>query len=296
MSTQQSIGVIGGSGLYELEGLRDLERVRLDTPFGAPSDEYLVGRLGETRLVFLPRHGRGHRILPHEVNSRANIHGMKQLGVERILAVSAVGSLREELRPGDLVIVDQYVDRTRTRPSSFFGDGAAGHVAFADPVCPRLSHWLADAAAEAVLAGAGSARVHPRGTYVCIEGPQFSTRAESLIYRAAGNGLIDIIGMTALPEAKLAREAEICYATLALVTDYDCWHESEEAVTVEAVVATLKKNVALAREVVRRTVLAVNGARECACASAARGALMTDPAAIPPETRARLDLIVGRYL
>ena len=289
-----AIGIIGGSGLYDLDGLTDLERVRVETPFGAPSDDFLVGRLGGLRLVFLPRHGAGHRILPHEVNSRANIHGMKQLGVEHLLAVSAVGSLREELRPGDLVVVDQYVDRTRTRPSSFFGDGAAGHIAFADPVCPRLAGWLADAAAEAVLASGSTSRVHRKGTYVCIEGPQFSTRAESNLLRAGG--LVDVIGMTALPEAKLAREAELCYATLALVTDYDCWHSTEEAVTVEAVVATLRKNVATARDVVRRTAQAVAGPRACLCAGAAGGALMTDPAALSPETRARLELIIGRYL
>ncbi len=287
------MGVIGGSGLYELEGLSDLERVHLETPFGRPSDDYLVGRLGDLRLVFLPRHGRGHRILPHEVNSRANLHGMKQLGVEHIIAVSAVGSLREEMRPGDLVIVDQFVDWTRTRPSSFFGDGAAGHIAFADPVCPRLFGWLVAAAAEAVLASDGGARVHARGTYLVIEGPQFSTRAESNLYRSLGGGLLDVIGMTALSEAKLAREAEICYATLALVTDYDCWHHTEEAVTVDAVLAVMRRNVATAREVVRRAVQAVNGARTCPCATAARGALISDPAELSPETRARLELIIG---
>jgi 5'-methylthioadenosine phosphorylase len=293
MTSSRVVGVIGGSGLYDLPDLTGLERVRLDTPFGAPSDEYLVGHLGDVKMIFLPRHGRGHRILPHEVNARANVHGMKQLGAEWIIAVSAVGSLREEMRPGDLVAVDQYVDRTKVRPSSFFGDGAAGHVAFADPVCPRLHDWLADAAADAILAGDASARVHRKGTYICIEGPQFSTKAESNGYRQAGH---DVIGMTAIPEAKLAREAEICYATLALVTDYDCWHESEEPVTVEAVLAVMRKNIAIAREVVRRAATAVKHPRGCPCASAARGALMTDPAALSPEARARLELIVGRYL
>jgi 5'-methylthioadenosine phosphorylase len=287
MANARTIGVIGGSGLYGLDGLEDVEHVTLDTPFGAPSDSYLVGRLGDARLVFLPRHGRGHRILPHEVNARANLHGLKQLGAEWVIAVSAVGSMKEEIRPGDLVVVDQFIDRTRTRPSSFFGDGAAGHVGFADPVCPRLHDWLLEAA------NAAGARVHPRGTYVCIEGPQFSTRAESLLYRSWG---VDVIGMTALPEAKLAREAELCYATLALATDYDCWHAAEADVTVEQVVAVMKKNVALARDVVRRAAALAQPPRACACPSAARGALMTHPESLSPEARRRLDLIVGRYL
>jgi 5'-methylthioadenosine phosphorylase len=286
-----TICVIGGSGLYEIEGLERVERVRLDTPFGAPSDEYVVGHLpvgeGHARMVFLPRHGRGHRILPHEINSRANIHGMKQLGVEWIMSVSAVGSMREEIHPGDLVVVDQFYDRTKTRANSFFGEGAAGHVGFADPVCGTLSSLMHDAAV------ATGARVHKGGTYVCIEGPQFSTRAESRIYRQWG---VEVIGMTAIPEAKLAREAEICYATLALATDYDCWHAAEEDVTVEAVVAVMRKNVATAREVVRRTVEKVAHPRGCACKDAARGALMTDPAALSAEARARLALIIGRYL
>lgn len=284
MANARTIGVIGGSGLYELDGLTDLERVTLDTPWGAPSDDYLVGRLGDARMVFLPRHGRGHRILPNEVNARANIHGMKQLGVEWIISVSAVGSMKEEIRPGDLVLVDQFIDRTRSRPSSFFGDGAAGHIAFADPVCNRLAGWLAEAGGERVRRG---------GTYIVIDGPQFSTRAESKVYRSWG---VDVIGMTALPEAKLAREAEICYATIALATDYDCWHESEEAVTVEAVLAVMHKNVAAARELIRAASELISGPRSCACATAARGALMTDPTRLTPEARRRLELIVGRHL
>ncbi len=284
MANARTIGVIGGSGLYELDGLGDLERVRLDTPFGSPSDEYLVGRLGDARLAFLPRHGRGHRVPPHQVNSRANIHGMKQLGVEWIVAVSAVGSMKEEIRPGDLVLADQFIDRTRARPSTFFGDGAAGHVAFADPVCPLLHGWLAEAA---------TGRVHLRGTYLVIDGPQFSTRAESRLYRSWG---VDVIGMTALPEAKLAREAEICYATIALATDYDCWHDSEADVTVEQVLATMRANVARARELLRRVVERIAPPRACPCASAARGALMTDPALLTAEARARLELIIGKYL
>jgi 5'-methylthioadenosine phosphorylase len=276
--------VIGGSGLYDLPDLTEIERVRVETPFGAPSDELLVGRIGDARMVFLPRHGRGHRIPPDQVPSRANIHALKQLGVEWIIAVSAVGSMKEEIRPGDLVLPDQYIDRTRARPSTFFGDGAVGHVAFADPVCPQLHRWLADSIPE---------RVHVGGTYIVIDGPQFSTRAESRLYRSWG---VDVIGMTALPEAKLAREAEICYATIALATDYDCWHESEEDVTVEQVIAVMRANVVRAREAVRRAVDRIGPPRSCPCATAARGALMTDPTLLPAGTRARLELIIGKYV
>jgi 5'-methylthioadenosine phosphorylase len=287
MSTERVIGVIGGSGLYEMEGLTALERVRLETPFGAPSDEYLVGRLGDTRMVFLPRHGRGHRIPPHQINFRANIYGMKQLGVEAIVSVSAVGSMREDIRPGDIVVVDQFVDRTRQRVSTFFQDGCAGHVQFADPVCPVVAAAL-HAAAQQV-----GARVHQGGTYVCMEGPQFSTRAESRLYRQWG---VDVIGMTNLPEAKLAREAELCYATIALATDYDCWHETEEDVSVEAVVAILKQNVATAKAIIKAAVPRIPRERSCACATAAQYALLSDPRALAPEVRARLELIVGKYL
>ncbi len=292
MENQRTIGVVGGSGLYELEGLTDVSRVRLDTPWGPPSDEIVLGHLGDVRLAFLPRHGRGHRILPHEVNARANIHALKQLGAGWILAVSAVGSMKEEIAPGDLVVVDQYLDRTRARPSTFFGDGVAGHVAFADPVCARLAGWVAQAADAATAAAGTGARVHRGGTYVCIDGPQFSTRAESNSYRALG---VDVIGMTALPEAKLAREAEICYSTLALATDYDCWHVGEEAVTVEAVIAVMRRNVATARDVVRRAAALIAPDRTCPCATATRGAIMTDPAAIPEETRRKLELFIGRH-
>ncbi len=286
----RTIGVIGGSGLYEMEGLTNLERVRVETPFGAPSDEYLVGHLGDAKLAFLPRHGRGHRVAPHEINFRANIHGMKQLGVEWIISVSAVGSMREEIRPGDIVIADQFFDRTKGRPSTFFGDGVVGHVAFADPVCGALAEVLYRAA-EGACTEAG-AHAHRGGTYVVIEGPQFSTRAESRIYRQLG---VDVIGMTNLPEAKLAREAEICYATVALSTDYDCWHETEEAVSVSAVVATLQRNVALARAIVRRAAETLPAKRSCECPSAAEFAVMTDPAAIPPVARERLRLLYGKY-
>jgi 5'-methylthioadenosine phosphorylase len=243
-------------------------------------------------MVFLPRHGRGHRVLPHEINFRANLHGMKQLGVEWIISISAVGSMREEIRPGDLVIVDQFYDRTKRRVSSFFGDGVAGHVAFADPVCPELRDTLV-AAAGGALAGSEQ-KVHDGGTYLVIDGPQFSTRAESKTYRSWG---VDVIGMTNLPEAKLAREAEICYATVALATDYDCWHRSEEDVTVEAVLAVVRKNVATARDVIRRAAAAIEHPRECGvCPEAAKHAIMTDRAAIPAEAKQRLAALFGKYL
>jgi 5'-methylthioadenosine phosphorylase len=282
----RTIGVIGGSGLYEIEGLTDQKWVKLDTPFGSPSDEYLTGRLNDARLVFLPRHGRGHRVLPHEINFRANLHGMKQLGVEWILSVSAVGSMKEEIHPGDIVIVDQFIDRTKSRASSFFGEGVAGHVTFADPICHALAAHVHDAARAA------GARVHMGGTYVVIDGPMFSTRAESKLYRSWG---VDVIGMTNLPEAKLAREAEICYATIALSTDYDCWHESEEDVSVAAVVAVLKKNVELAKRIVKGAAERVPAERKCGCVNAAELAVMTAPDAIPPSGRERLGVIMNKY-
>jgi 5'-methylthioadenosine phosphorylase len=283
----RSIGVIGGSGLYEMEGLSAIEKIKLTTPFGDPSDEYLVGRLGEARLCFLPRHGRGHLRAPNEINYRANIHGMKQLGVEWIISVSAVGSMREEIAPGDMVIVDQFFDRTQGRASSFFGDGVVGHVAFADPVCGALARVLGDASEKV------GARTHRGGTYLCIEGPQFSTRAESRIYRQWG---VEVIGMTNLTEAKLAREAELCYSTVALATDYDCWHVGEAAVTVDAVVATLRKNVANARAIIREAASRIPAERTCGCKHAAKDAIMTDRAAISAEARARLSLLFGKYL
>jgi len=284
---QAEIGIIGGSGLYEMEGLGAVERIKLDTPFGAPSDEFMVGRLGPARLAFLPRHGRGHRFAPHEINFRANIHGFKQLGAEWVISVSAVGSMREDILPGDMVIVDQFFDRTKNRAASFFGDGVVGHIAFADPVCGPLAGILA-ASSERV-----GARTHRGGTYLCIEGPQFSTRAESLIYRQWG---VAVIGMTNLTEAKLAREAEICYATLALATDFDCWHQSEAAVTADAVVEILRRNVATARAIIREAAGRIPQERRCACPRAAENAILTDRAAIPAETRRRLELLFGRYL
>ncbi|HHL40452.1 MAG TPA: S-methyl-5'-thioadenosine phosphorylase [Deltaproteobacteria bacterium] len=284
---EKVIGVIGGSGLYEMEGLTAIESVKVETPFGDPSDEFVTGRLGDARLVFLPRHGRGHRLLPSEINYRANIYAMKKLGVQWIISISAVGSMKEEIEPGHIVIVDQFFDRTMGRASSFFGDGVVGHVEFADPVCPDLSDRLYEAAAAA------GATVHKGGTYICIEGPQFSTKAESRIYRSWG---VEVIGMTNIPEAKLAREAEICYATVALSTDYDCWHETEESVTVEMILETLRKNVATAKEIIKRAVPSISPRRGCRCPEAARFAVVTAPEAVPPETAARLEPIIGKYV
>jgi 5'-methylthioadenosine phosphorylase len=285
--TKRTIGIIGGSGLYEMEGLEGVEETTVSTPFGAPSDAYLIGRLGDAKLVFLPRHGRGHRFAPNEINYRANIHGFKQLGAQWIVSVSAVGSMREQIQPGDMVIVDQFFDRTKGRAATFFGDGVVGHVAFADPVCGALASVLAQASEKV------GARTHRGGTYLCIEGPQFSTRAESRIYRSWG---VDVIGMTNLTEAKLAREAELCYATIALSTDFDCWHEAEEAVTADAVVAILRKNVATAKAILREAVARIPAARGCACATAAANAIMTDRARISTAARERLNLLFGRYL
>lgn len=284
---ERVVGVIGGSGLYEIEGLEDVRAVRVDTPFGDPSGEYMTGRLGDTRMVFLPRHGRGHTLLPSEVNYRANVFGMKKLGVEWIISVSAVGSMKEEIKPGHIVVVDQFFDRTKGRESTFFGSGIVGHIEFADPVCASLSDVLYGAAKEA------GASVKKGGTYVCIEGPQFSTRAESMIYRSWG---VDVIGMTNIPEAKLAREAEICYATIALSTDYDCWHAEEESVTVEMILDTLKRNVATAKDIIRRAAAGITLPRGCKCASALKYAVITDRKAIPEETKRDLSPILGKYL
>jgi len=284
--TERRIGIIGGSGLYELDGLRDVRWERVRTPFGAPSDAYCLGRLGDREVVFLPRHGRGHRLMPSDLPFRANIYGFKALGCEWVISVSAVGSMRERIAPLDLVIPDQFYDHTRRRIASFFEAGIVAHVGMADPVCPDLAGCLHTAAVEA------RANVHRGGTYLCIEGPQFSTKAESRIYREWG---VDVIGMTNLPEVKLAREAELCYATLALVTDYDVWHASGEAVTVETVVANLLKNVATAKDVLRRVIPRVDPTRSCPCSGLLRNAVITAPAAFPPAARKRLDLLIGKY-
>ncbi|MER3398393.1 MAG: S-methyl-5'-thioadenosine phosphorylase [Chloroflexota bacterium] len=281
------IAVIGGSGLYQIEGLSDVEEVKINTPFGEPSDSIIIGTLSGVRVAFLPRHGRGHRISPSELPARANIFALKSLGVERIISVSAVGSLREEIAPLHLVIPDQLIDRTRGRVSTFFGGGIVVHVGFADPFCPVLSRILYEAAQ-----GTG-ATTHFGGTYVVIEGPQFSTKAESRLYRSWG---ADIIGMTALPEAKLAREAEICYATLALVTDYDVWHATEQTVSVELVVTNLLKNVQVAKEIIKKAVTMIPAGRDCPCAVALKDAIITGSEYIPEKVKQDLSLLVGKYL
>ena len=281
------IGVIGGSGLYDMADLTDREEVVVSTPFGEPSAPFVIGSLADRRVAFLARHGIGHRILPSDLNFRANVYAFKTLGVERIVSASAVGSLREEYAPLDIVVPDQFLDRTRGRISTFFGGGIVAHIPFAHPVCAALAGMAGDAA------GAAGARTHRGGTYVCMEGPQFSTLAESRLYRSWG---MDIIGMTNLQEAKLAREAEICYATLALVTDYDCWHPDHDHVTVEMIVQNLLHNAETAQKVVKALVERLPAARTCGCATALESAIITRPDAVPPETRRKLAPIVGKYL
>jgi len=283
------IGIIGGSGLYEMEGFSDVREEFVDTPFGRPSDAFMLGMLEGRKVAFLPRHARGHRILPHELNFQANLYAMKKLGVDRILSVSAVGSLKEKFAPLHMVIPDQFVDRTLTRKSTFFGRGLVAHVGFARPFCASLSAVMQQSCVEAGVTH------HPGGTYVCIEGPHFSTRAESELYRSWG---MDIIGMTNLQEAKLAREAEICYVTLALVTDYDCWHPDHDSVTVETVVANLVQNAANAKQVLRAAIrrIPAGGERSCECASALKNAIMTAPNVIPEPLKRELAPIVGKYL
>ncbi len=284
---EAKIGVIGGSGLYEIEGMTDIEEVRPTTPFGEPSDAIVIGELEGNRIAFLPRHGRGHYIMPTEVPSLANIYALKSLGVEWIISISAVGSLKEEIRPMDLVIPDQLIDRTKSRVNTFFGGGLVAHVTFADPFCPVLSDILHQAAIEA------GARVHKGGTYVVMEGPLFSTKAESNLYRSWG---ASVIGMTALPEAKLAREAEICYATVACATDYDCWHEAEESVTIEMVIANLQQNVSRAKSILRTAVARIPQKRECGCAQALKDAIITAPDKISDNMKRELALLIGQYI
>lgn len=290
------LGVIGGSGLYQLEGLQDVHEIDLDTPFGKPSDAFIHGQLNGAEVFFLPRHGRGHRLLPTEINHRANIWGFKSLGVEWVLSVSAVGSLKEGLRPRDIVLPDQYYDRTKgALGHTFFGKGIVAHVSFGDPTCKPLRELIATVAGEAIrdLNLGTEVRVNPSGTYVNMEGPAFSTRAESQVYRRMG---FDIIGMTSLPEAKLCREAELCYQSMAMVTDYDCWRVSEEEVSVEMIIATLKANTELAKEILRRVMPRLPKHRTCACQHALKYAIMTDPAVVPRETLTALAPIVGKYL
>ncbi len=285
---QAEIGIIGGSGLYSMPGLSEVREVQVATPFGDPSDSFILGKLEGRSVAFLARHGRGHKLLPSELNFRANIYAMKALCVERIVSVSAVGSLKEEHKPTDFVMPDQFIDRTFLRTSTFFGQGVVGHVAFGDPVCAIVSRAASEACAATGVVGKLG------GTYVCMEGPQFSTKAESNLYRSWG---ADVVGMTNLQEAKLAREAEICYATIAMVTDYDCWHPNHDSVTIDQIVAVLHQNADNAARVVRATVAALpSGLRTCACASAAQYAILTQPAAIPAEARERLKLLFGKYL
>ena len=281
------IGIIGGSGLYDIEGLKDPKWVRVDTPFGKPSDEYLCAKLSGVELAFLPRHGRGHHILPSELNYAANIYGMKKLGVEMIISVSAVGSLKEEIRPLDILIPDQYVDRTnQSRLTTFFGDGIVAHVALANPTCSELSMLVSEAAKSQGMS------VHFGGTYLNMEGPAFSSKAESNLYRSWG---MDVIGMTNMPEARCAREAEICYATMAMVTDYDCWHESED-VSIEMVIQNLLKNVDNAKKILKEVITKLPDKRGCLCASALENAIITDPAKISDDTKKKLDIIIGKYI
>jgi 5'-methylthioadenosine phosphorylase len=287
MGTGGALGIIGGSGLYTMEGLQVEDELDVATPFGAASDRYISGKLEGRPVVFLPRHGRAHSILPGELNFRANIYGFKKLGVERIVSVSAVGSMKEEIRPLDMVIPDQFIDRTRGRVDTFFGDGLVAHVSLANPVCPELRAALAGAAESC------GATVWPGGTYVCIEGPAFSSRAESHVYRSWG---VSVIGMTNAQEAKLAREAEICYATLALVTDYDCWHEAEEEVTGEMVILNLRRNAATAQRVLRALLSVLPAERGCTCKYALAKALVTPMDRVPARTKERLDIIIAKYV
>jgi 5'-methylthioadenosine phosphorylase len=284
---QAEIGIIGGSGLYSMPGLTDVREVKQETPFGDPSDAYVLGTLEGRKIAFLARHGRGHRILPTELNFRANVYGFRQLGVERIVSVSAVGSLKEEHKPLDFIIPDQFFDRTRHRVDTFFGDGIVAHVAFADPVCPQLSQVVEGACKKVGVIGKRG------GTYLNMEGPQFSTKAESNVYRSWN---MDVIGMTNLQEAKLAREAEICYVTVAMVTDYDCWHPHHDSVTVDQIVAVLVKNAENAAKVVRESVAAMPSARSCKCGSALAHAILTDRDKIPAATIQKLSLVLNKYL
>jgi 5'-methylthioadenosine phosphorylase len=286
-TSKAELAIIGGSGLYEMEGLKAVRELRVSTPFGAPSDALVLGTLDGVRVAFLSRHGRGHRLSPSDINYRANIYALKSLGVVRVISVSAVGSMKESLKPGHVVLPDQFVDQTKRRASTFFDQGIVAHVAFADPVCGALSGALFKAAT-----GAG-AMAHQGGTYLCIEGPQFSSRAESFLYREWG---VDIIGMTNMPEAKLAREAELCFATMALVTDYDCWHDSHESVTVEMILKTLRENVALAQRILRAAVPVAAEPRSCGCGQALANAIVTAPGRIPAAVRKRLGLLIGRRM
>jgi len=285
--SEKVVGVIGGSGLYEMEGLEEVQTISLKTPFGNPSDSFIVGRLEGVKVAFLPRHGKGHRIQPSSLNFRANIYAMKKLGAQWIIGVSAVGSMKESIQPGDMVIPNQFIDQTKRRPGTFFDDGIVAHISFADPVCPILSQILCEAGK-----GAG-ATVHKDGTYICIEGPQFSTRAESRLYRTWN---VDVIGMTNLPEAKLAREAEICYSTIAFATDYDCWHETVEDVSIGEVLRILAQSTKIAKGAIRQAIKHLPEKRECLCANALKYALITGKKFIPEKAKKDLGPIIGKYI
>jgi 5'-methylthioadenosine phosphorylase len=286
-NTQAEIGIIGGSGLYSMNGLTKTREVQVKTPFGEPSDAIVLGILEGKRVAFLARHGRGHRILPGEINFRANVYAMKLLGVERIISVSAVGSLMEDLQPGEFLVPDQFVDRTKNRISTYFGDGLVAHVGFDKPTCAQVSSVLADASVHCGV------KVHRRGTYVCIEGPQFSTLAEANLHRQLK---FEVIGMTNVTEAKLAREAEICYATIAMITDFDCWHPGHESVTASQIIATLVQNAENAQQVLREAVRAMPEERSCKCGTALKHALVTDLKLVPKATKKKLEAIIGKYI
>jgi 5'-methylthioadenosine phosphorylase len=287
MASKTTIGIIGGSGLYAMTGLSEVRELRVKTPFGDPSDAFVLGTLEGKRVAFLARHGRGHRILPSEINFRANIYAMKELGVERIISVSAVGSLQEELRPGEFLVPDQFFDRTKARASTFFGGGLVAHVAFDKPTCGQVSGVLADASVHCGV------KVHRRGTYVCIEGPQFSTLAEAHVHRQLR---FEVIGMTNVTEAKLAREAELCYSTIAMITDYDCWHPEHESVTATQIITTLNQNAENAQRVLREAVRAMPAERNCKCGAALQHALVTDLKLVPAATKKRLGVILDKYI
>jgi 5'-methylthioadenosine phosphorylase len=286
-SLHPTIGIIGGSGLYAMKGLTDTKEIKVKTPFGNPSEAIVTGLLEGKRVAFLARHGRGHRILPTEINFRANIYALKSLGVDRIISVSAVGSLQEELAPGEFLVADQFVDRTKNRVSTFFGDGLVAHVTFDKPTCPQVSRFLADASVHCGV------KVHRQGTYICMEGPQFSTLAEAHMHRSLG---FDVIGMTNVTEAKLAREAELCYGTIAMITDYDCWHPDHESVTGAQIIATLNQNAENAQQVLREAVKSLPAEHDCKCGTALAHALITDPRLVPKSTKKRLAAIIGKYI
>lgn len=282
------IGILGGTGLYEIGGVKVIEEIELKTPFGSPSDAFIIGDLGDKKVAFLSRHSQGHRILPGEINYRANIYGFKMLGVDRVISVNSVGSLKEELKPKDIVLSDQFYDRTK-RKNSFFGEGIAAHIGFADPVCPGLLDILHETGKELGL------RIHKGGTYICIEGPAFSTRAESNIYRSWG---CDVIGMTAVTEARLCREAEICYATMSLVSDYDVWHEVEAKVSIELILENMRKNIGNAKNVIKKAAASLPDQRdeECECAGALANCILTQPDLIPQDLKEKLHFIIGKYI